>query len=253
MSRQYGLKTEIAELKTLAKSLLYLEPEQTEFSPLIVHHPFTSSGIVGIQDAEGNLRLGNIVESQEDRQRWRGQMEKIIDGCDNAFGIYHLIEKPYALGFFKYAAPFLCKADYSEMLADAWIRSEQPNHDPNLPQSRLIAMFRAADPKMLMDDQEREAFSKLGDTVTVYRGVRSARSDGLSAMSWTLDKDTAAWFARRYGRQGKVYEAKIEKQHIHALFLGRNESEVILDPKHLTDITQVQDLQQVQDMTEQTM
>ena len=114
-------------------------------------------------------------------------------------------------------------------------------------------MFRAADPKVLMDEQEREAFSKLGDTVTVYRGVRSARSDGLSAMSWTLSEDTAAWFARRYGRQGKVYEAKIEKQHIHALFLGRNESEVILDPKHLTDITQVQDLQQVQDMTEQTM
>lgn len=94
---------------------------------------------------------------------------------------------------------------------------------------------------------------ELEDTVTVYRGVRSARSDGISAMSWTLDKDTASWFANRYGRQGKVYEAKIEKKYIHALFLGRNESEVILDPKYLADITQVQDLQQSLDMQEQTM
>ena len=63
-------------------------------------------------------------------------------------------------------------------------------------------------------------------------------------MSWTLDHDTAAWFAGRYGRQGCVYEAKIEKAHICALFLGRNETEVILNPKHLTDISQVQAMEQ---------
>lgn len=253
MSRQHGLKTDLLELKLLAKSLLHMEPEQTEFSPIIVHHPFTTTGIVGLKDAEGNLRIGNIMESPEDRKQWRKQMAEIIDGCDNAFSIYHLIEKQYALGFFKYAAPSLSKADYSAILADAWIRSEQPNHDPNLPQSRLLAMFRAADPKLLMDEQERNRLDGLEDTVTVYRGVRSARSDGISAMSWTLDKDTAVWFANRYGRQGKVYEAKIEKKHIHALFLGRNESEVILDPKYLTDITQVQDLQHSLDILEQTM
>lgn len=237
-----SMETDIPAMKLLAKSLLYMEPEQTEFSPIIVHHPFTTSGIVGLKDAEGNLRIGNIVESQEDRTEWQKQMEKIIDGSRNALSIYHLIEKPYVLGFLKYAAPSLSMADYSTILADAWIRSEQPNHDPNLPQSRLLAMFRAADPKLLMDDEERERLHSLADVVTVYRGVHSAKSDGVNAMSWTLDKDTAAWFANRYGRQGKVFEAKIEKKHICALFLGRNESEVIVDPKCLTDITQVQEM-----------
>ena len=244
MNRSYGMKTNLPELKLLAKSLLYMDPEQTEFSPMIVHHPFATSGIVGLRDGEGNLRIGNIVENPEDRTEWQKQMEKIIDGSKNALSIYHLIEKPYVLGFLKYAASSLSKADYSSILADAWIRSEQPNHDPNLPQSRLLAMFRAADPKLLMDDEERERLDSLENTVTVYRGVHSAKSDGVCAMSWTLDKDTAAWFASRYGRQGNVFEAKIEKKHICALFLGRNESEVIVDPKYLTDVTQVQTMEQ---------
>ena len=244
MSRQHGLKTDLTELKRLARTLLHLEPELTEFSPMIVHHPFTNSGIVGLQDEQGNLRIGNIVESQEDRKQWQQQMAKIIDDTNDLFRLYHMIEKPYVLGFLKFAAPNLSKADFSTILADAWIRSEQPNHDPNLPQSRLLAMFRAADPKLLMDDQERNMLDSLGDTVTVYRGVHSAKSNGFKAMSWTLDQETAAWFAGRYGRQGCVYEAKIEKAHICALFLGRNESEVILNPKYLTDIAQVQAMEQ---------
>lgn len=244
MSVQHGNKTNLQELKLLAKSLLHLEPELTEFSPMIIHHPFTNSGVVGLQDEKGNLRIGNIVESREDRKQWQKQMAKIIDGADNVLSIYHLVEKPYVLGFLKYAAPYLSKEDFSTILADAWIRSEQPNHDPNLPQSRLLAMFRAADPKLLMDDQERNMLDSLEDTVTVYRGVHSAKSNGINAMSWTLDQDTAAWFAGRYGRQGCVYEAKIEKAHICALFLGRNETEVILNPKYLTDISQVQAMEQ---------
>jgi hypothetical protein len=244
MSVRPGTETDLQRVKSLVKALLFMEPELTEFSPMIVHHPFTNSGIVGLQDEQGNLRIGNIVDSTDDRSQWQQQMAKIIDDASDVFGLYHKIEKPYVLGFLKFAAPNLSKADFSTILADAWIRSEQPNHDPNLSQSKLLAMFRAADPKILMDAEEQEKLEALGDTVTVYRGVHSAKSNGVNAMSWTLDRETAAWFAGRYGRQGCVYEAKIEKAHICALFLGRNESEVILNPKYLTDITQVQTMEQ---------
>ena len=33
-----------------------------------------------------------------------------------------------------------------------------------------------------------------------------------------------------------MYEAQIRKEHILALFTGRNESEVIVDPRHLKQI-----------------
>ena len=240
MSVHPGTKTDLQRVKSLVKALLFMEPELTEYAPLIIHHPFTTSGMVGLQDEQGNVRIGNIVDSMDDRSQWQKQMTKIIDDTNDLFRLYHMIEKPYVLGFLKYAAPNLSKADFSTILADAWIRSEQPNHDPNLSQSKLLAMFRAADPKILMDAEEQEKLEALRDTVTVYRGVHSAKSNGVKAMSWTLDQETAAWFAGRYGRQGKVFEARIEKKHICALFLGRDESEVILNPKYLTEITQVQ-------------
>ena len=88
--------------------------------------------------------------------------------------------------------------------------------------------------------EEREQLEELDDTVTVYRGVTSYNADNIKALSWTLDYKTAEWFAHRFDEDGTVYEAQIPKQHIYALFNGRGESEVIVDPKHLTDITESQ-------------
>ena len=56
-----------------------------------------------------------------------------------------------------------------------------------------------------------------------------------------MDYDKAEWFANRFGEEdGTVYEAEIEKAHILAYFNRRNESEVIVDPKHLIDIEETQ-------------
>ncbi len=38
-----------------------------------------------------------------------------------------------------------------------------------------------------------------------------------------------------------MYEAQISKAHIHAVFLSRGESEVIVDPKHLIDLAPVRE------------
>ena len=39
-----------------------------------------------------------------------------------------------------------------------------------------------------------------------------------------------------------MYEAQIKKSHVYALFSGRNESEIIVDPKYLMDITEYEEL-----------
>lgn len=36
-----------------------------------------------------------------------------------------------------------------------------------------------------------------------------------------------------------MYEAQIKEEHICAVFTGRNESKVIVDPKHLMELSQV--------------
>ena len=100
-----------------------------------------------------------------------------------------------------------------------------------------------------MDEAEQAQLAELDDTVTVYRGVTTINSDNLLALSWTLDYETAGWFARRFDEDGTVYKAQIDKEHIFALFNGRDESEVVLDPKYLKDITQAQEPAQGQELS----
>ena len=135
-----------------------------------------------------------------------------------------MLTKPYRLVFLKYAEPYLSQKDFSRILADAWTQTEAPHNDPNL-----------------MEIDEYKQFKELENTVTVYRGVTPYNADNLKGLSWTLNPETAEWFANRFGDDGTVYEAQIEKSHIYAYFSSRNESEIIVDPKYLTDITEYEE------------
>lgn len=234
--------TDLAGLKRFAKTLLQLDIQKTKMSPLVVKHPLTDSGIVGIQTPDGHLGIANLVENSKDLKTWREQTAGYIDQAETPYHVFMLVTKPYLLGFLKFAKPYLSNEDFTRMLADAWIRSESPNDDPNLSKTKLLAMFKAADPNILMDDEERSQLQSLENPVTVYRGVTSYNAKNIKALSWTLDENVAQWFAHRYGEHGTVYQAQIRKEDIYAIFTGRNESEVIVDPKQLVNIEPVQDL-----------
>lgn len=222
--------------------LLMLEPQETKFSPMVVKHPFTDSGIVGLSTKSGGTSAGDILQNEIDRQAWRTEISNQINQAESPHEIYYMITKSYCLAFLKYAAPYLSKEDFSGILAQAWIRTECPNRDPNLGKRDLISMFQSSDPAFLMDVEEYAQFQALEDTVTVYRGVTSYNADNIKALSWTLRQETAEWFAGRFDEDGTVYEAQIGKEHIYALFNGRNEAEVIVDPGYLTDITKIQEM-----------
>lgn len=239
MSKKWPTETDLAKLKALAHVFLMLDIQPTKMSPLVVKHPFTDSGIVGIRGEDGGLSVAYIMDDPNSLDLWREQWKRQIDGAGTTFELFMMLTKPYQLGFLKYAAPVLSEQDAALFLSQAWIGTEAPNDDPNLSKRELLSLFRAIDPQKLMDAEEYGLFQGLEDVVTVYRGVTEYNAKNIKALSWTLDRDTAEWFAHRYGESGKVYEARIGKEHIHAVFLGRNEAEVIVDPKHLMDITQV--------------
>lgn len=241
-------ETDLAAVKSLAKALLMLELEETEFSPMVVKHPFTDSGIVGLRKENGELGIGNIMEHQEDLIAWRGVCRQMIDQSETVMEVAGMITKPYAFGFLKYAEDHLSKRDLSHMLSAFWTMTESPNQDPNLSKQELVRLFRKSDPAVLMDAEELEQLHGLADTVTIYRGVRSSRPGNVEALSWTLNKKTAEWFAHRFGRDGNVYEARIDRDHILAVFNSRNEAEVIVDPNYLRDVTPVQTMQHTQEM-----
>ena len=209
---------------------------------MIVKNPFTDSGITAIPKPDGRIQMLNLMDDPSDLKRWRDFVSQTIEKSGSAYEVYMMVTKPYGLTFLKFVYPHLSQADMSGILASAWTKAEAPNRDVNVKQSKLLSMFKSADPSALMDEEDLERFQKLEDTVTVYRGVTSFNADNVKALSWTLDQETAEWFAHRFGEDGTVYEAQISKEHIYAYFSGRNEAEVIVDPKHLMDITEVQDI-----------
>ena len=233
-------ETNLNKIKEVARALLQTDIHMTEFSPMVVQHPFTNSGMVAVK-TDGEIHIANITENESDLRGWRENMTGLIDKADNPHDIYMMVNKSYGLTFLHYAEPYLSAEDFSNILSDAWIRSENPNMDRNLNKAALLKMFRKADADSLMSPEEQEQLAALEDIVTVYRGLTSYNKSNIRALSWTLNYDVADWFANRFREDGTVYEAQIKKAHIFALFNGRSESEVIVDPAYLTNIQQAQE------------
>lgn len=242
--RRYLPKTDLNELKALCHRLLELEIGLTEMSPLVVKHPFTDSGIVGLRKEGCGMDVADLTKDVAALHTWREHLAKQIDKVETAFSLFLWITKPYKLAFLKFAAPFLSEKDMALFLSHAWTLTEAPNTDPNLSRNELLGLFRSVDSRLLMDEDEYDYFNSLDDVVTVYRGVTPYNAKEVKALSWTLSKEAADWFAHRFGEQGTVYEAQIQKEHICAVFLGRNESEVIVDPEYLMGISPVQEMEQ---------
>ena len=208
---------------------------KTKYSPAVIQHPFASSGMVLLR-INGEFQFVDITKDQENLKLWRDRVEEQIDHSGDAFEIYLLVNNPYALTFLKYALPHLSRTDMSRILASAWTMAEYPNLDVNLSKRQLVSLFKAAAPDALMDEEERQELADLESPVTIYRGVTPYNEKNVRALSWTLNYDTAKWFANRFDQTGTVYEAQVDKEHIMALFNGRNEAEVVVDPRYLMNV-----------------
>ena len=167
-------------------------------------------------------------------------MASLIENAETPRHIYMMLTKSYRFAFLKYAMPYFSQKDFSEYLANAWVMCERPNNDPNFTQKQMLGLFKKAVPQVLMDEDEYKQFQALEDTLVVYRGVTSYNANRVKALSWTLDREKAEWFAHRFDEDGAVYEAKIDKAHVYAFFSSRNESEVIVDPAFLNELAEVQ-------------
>lgn len=80
-------RTDLEGVKGVARLLLMTKIHKTEFSPVVVQHPFTANGIVGIS-IDGKVRLLDITENEDDLNIWRNYELKCIDTAENAFYIY---------------------------------------------------------------------------------------------------------------------------------------------------------------------
>ena len=241
-------ETDLLRVKLVAHTLLDVQIQETALSPVIVSHPFTNSGISALRNEDGSLSMVDLINNSDDCTRWRRKVGEQIDSAENVHQIFVLLNPPYYLTFIKFAASALSEKDLGQLLSIAWTQEECPNQDCNVSKRELVALFQSVSPESLMDEEERGLFQSLDDVVTVYRGVTSYNAQNVKALSWTLNREVAEWFAHRFGQNGTVYEAQVKKENIYAVFLGRNEEEVIVDPERLMGLSQLPEQEQGQGM-----
>lgn len=98
----------------------------------------------------------------------------------------------------------------------------------------------------MMAPEEREAFDRLPQILTVYRGCYGFNRNGLS---WSLSRDvaeqfvTTLWRYRRPGLTGLLLTGRVNKNNC-VLKLGRAEQEVIAPRVRVTGQLVVADLEQ---------
>lgn len=226
------MKTDMKKVNDVARCLLYLEPEFKEY--MIVSHPFFNNSIFPKKNInDGFYNLSNTLELNEARKI----VEEDIAKVDKYNTYLIMINKPYLAAFFKYTKDYVSEEDYNSFLADMWTMVEFVNNDANISPNQFVNIFKKTKKELLMEEDELLAYNKLDDKLTVYRGVKPKSST--KALSWTTDIKTAQWFADRWEKNGKVYKAQIDKKYVFAYFLGRGESEVVLDYHKLENVEEV--------------
>ena len=80
------METDLNEVKAAAEMLLMTDIHETSYSPVVVQHPFTSTGIVGVKE-NGEMKILDITENQENLSLWQKQVRRMINEADSAFQI----------------------------------------------------------------------------------------------------------------------------------------------------------------------
>ena len=62
-------ETDLRQVKATARALLMLDIGETDFSPMIVKHPFTDSGITAIPKPDGRIQMLNLMDDPTDQKR----------------------------------------------------------------------------------------------------------------------------------------------------------------------------------------
>lgn len=173
--------------------------------PLVYQVPFFTNGMA-------NAYYKQKVKAVED-----ALAEK------NYSKVVYLHERPYRIQAFLDVMDFMEDADYWKLLGSIWTDTE--NSWQNFEMWNELLRSQRPERNNLMDEEELSRLASLPDAVIVYRGcVAGVNENGLS---WTLDRTKAEFFANRFSKKGIVLERTINKDEIIAVFLGRNESEVI--------------------------
>jgi hypothetical protein len=198
-----------------------LEPEW--YPDRAIRHPWVNDYYLGGQPDRTNEL--NALHNQ----KYRAKCESLpkAKATKDWYSYLFLHERPWRSDALLEIQSQLSDAEYWELVGCIWQDAEAAYHNRHL--WRRIWTGRP-NPQAAMPDEDRCAFAMLPHLVTIWRGTKTKAA--VKGFSWTLNENTARWFAWRAHSRTRPYlaRAEIEKRHILAFLSERNECEAVLLP-----------------------
>jgi hypothetical protein len=147
-----------------------------------------------------------------------------------------------------YKRNLLSSKEFSELLEFVYTgQNLQSSFFGLLNLKEIINLFKHADPQHLMTAEEYKRLKSMPDELLIFRGGVTnddKHSHILNRISWTTSEKIAIKFSLLHqqifsGYNRIIATGKIQKKHILALFNGRNEDEIVCDPRKVFDIEYV--------------
>jgi hypothetical protein len=95
--------------------------------------------------------------------------------------------------------------------------------------------------EFMTSSADRKALRAMGDSITIYRGVQGMDRDmafleGVQGYQWTLNRDTAKFFSKRFLRapdRPYIMKTTVRTSDVIAYLTSRGESEIVFPPDKL--------------------
>jgi hypothetical protein len=142
-----------------------------------------------------------------------------------------LYERPYRLGtLYEWVSERRLRRGLRlrALLAKVWKDTEYPHQFDQLP----LLSFAVAGYTSDVD-------TPLPRRLTVWRG---ASGDYPAGISWTATRAVAEKFARRFATDGerpRLSEARVDRDRVLGYFIGRQEDEIVVDPRYLRQLREL--------------
>lgn len=138
-------------------------------------------------------------------------------------GYVYVHERPYRLNAFYEVHDKLEPKEYWELFSGMWTDSE--NIWQNKDTFKYLLGLHQDSRRYFMSEEDLEVYDNLPEQITIYRGYTVGKNK--NGFSYTLNKERAEWFAKRFNKNGKVWERVVNKKDIVAYTNARNEEEII--------------------------
>jgi hypothetical protein len=143
-----------------------------------------------------------------------------------------LHERAYRIGAFDRIKDQMSDKEYWEMLGLVYTDQEIVHHQ--WPKLRKLLQSPRPHREFIMSEEDRAIFADLPEELSLFRGFCRGNGKG---WSWTLEEDTAIWFANRLaisGSRPSLLVGTAMKKDTIAYFGERDENEILIDPERVT-------------------